>query len=63
MRLIPARWRSLLAMHLTNGVQSIGVVYLAKDNSYGYTNEDEQILEPLIVQAGINLTIIMNTSE
>jgi hypothetical protein len=63
MRLIPARWRSLLAMHLTNGVQSIGVLYLAKDNSYGYTNEDEQILEPLIVQAGINLTIIMNKSE
>jgi len=63
MRLIPARWRSLLAMHLTNGAQSIGVLYLAKDNSFGYTNEDEQILEPLIVQAGINLTIIMNKSE
>jgi hypothetical protein len=35
----------------------IGIIYLAKDDNYGFNAEDEQILEPMIVQAGLNLAI------
>jgi len=63
MRLIPARWHSLIGTAIMNGTDQIGIIYLAKDNSFGFNAEDEQILEPLIVQAGINLTIVTNGSR
>lgn len=63
MRLIPARWHSLIVTAIMNGTDRIGIIYLAKDTSFGFNAEDEQILEPLIVQAGINLTIVTNGSR
>jgi|GEM_PF-1047212 len=63
MRLMQAPWRSLLAMPILSANTLIGIVYIGKENAYGFSQDDEQILEPLVVQAGINLEKAANSDQ
>lgn len=48
-------WRSLIALPILSANDLVGIIYLAKEETYGFGPEDEQALEPLLIQAGINL--------
>jgi len=48
-------WRSLIALPILSDGNLVAIIYLAKEETYGFSPGDEQALEPLLIQAGINL--------